>query len=386
MLGGNDLLTRFVTRRATTIPGWHSAADCRRESEILRFGKLNWFASSVSLCWSALVLVLLATASWAAADPKQSSWNKSAELKKARYAELTGQDAVRFLVGNSVLVQKSGPMGGEKDGVEVEAKTYYFRNDHTLYECGVTRESDCYVRSWGLEQGKVCLQIGSCGEHPKIMKPARSEDRAKDGGRLGLYVWFDYFAYDIVKGNRTDGSLFDTQISGAPIELDRADFDQEIRDASRYSGGDKKVPISGPHAVSVLIGNTFLSDDAAKLAKDGATNACPHEGTYYSPDGRIIHFTCDGSPNPTWSISISHWKIQSGTFCRDGPMEPGQFGCFGATVEAGFVSRESGAGDRMLVRDLDSGTPLTGYAGNVLNFRSENRPKPERSKAKMIAR
>jgi hypothetical protein len=61
-------------------------------------------------------------------------------------------------------------------------------------------------------------------------------------------------------------------------------------------------------------------------------------------------------------------------------MEVGKFGCGRATVTAIFVPQESGASDKMLVRDLDSGNALTGYAGNVLNFRIKNRPKLEKSK------
>jgi hypothetical protein len=357
--------------------GLGSAVGCRRKIGIWSFGRLNWVAASASLCVSALALILLATAALAAADPKQSSWNKSAELKKAGYIELSGQDAVRFLVGNSVLVQKSGPIDSEKNEVETQPKIYYFLNDHTLYQCEVAKESECFVRSWGLEQGRICLDIGSCGEPPKIMKSPRS---AKEGGRLGIYLWFDHFAYDIVKGNRTGGPLFDTHISGAPIELDRADLDKEIKDASQYSGGDKQVPISGPRAISLLIGNTFLSDDAAELSKDQVAKACPKEGTYYSPDGKVVRFTCDGSPDPMWSIFISHWKIEQGLFCRDGPMEFGTFGCDRATVTAIFSPQGSGASDKMLVRDLDSGTALTGYAGNALNFSFENRPRLEKSK------
>jgi hypothetical protein len=343
--------------------------------------KLRRTGSLPFLCWGVLVLVLLSTAICAAADRKQSSWNKSAELKRAGYVELSGPDAVRFLIGNSVLVQKSGPIDGEKNGPEIYAKIYYFLSDHTRYECGVAKESNCYVQPWGLKGDQICIDVGTCAEMPKIMKSPYAEDWAKRGGRLGIYLWFDHFSYDIVKGNRTGGPLFDTHISGQPIELDRADFDKEIKDASQYSGGDKRVPISGPRAISLLIGNTFLSDDAVKSSKDQATNACPQHGTYYSPDGRVIRFTCHGSSDPFWSIFISHWKIESGLFCRDGPrpMDMGQFGCDRATVTAILSPQESGASDKMLIQDPEG---LTGYAGNALNFRFDNRPKHDKSEAR----
>jgi hypothetical protein len=187
-------------------------------------------------------------------------------------------------------------------------------------------------------------------------------------------VSFGHDVYDIVKGNRTAGLLFDARISGHPIELDRTDFEQEIKDASRYAGGDKKFPISGSQANSLLIGNTFLSEDAANSVKDQAGPACPKEGTYYSPDGLIIHFSCEGSPDPVWSVLVWHWKIKSGAFCRDGPSDQdgptdiGPFGCRPATVMATFAPAESGPSKKIRVSDTDSGNTLIGYAGNVLNF------------------
>lgn len=367
--------------------GLDLTVECRREIGIWPFGKSRWFASAATLCWGAVVLVLLSAAICVAADRKQSSWNKSAELKKAGYAELSGTDAVHFLVGNSILVQKSGPIDSEKNGVEVEEKIYYFLNDHTMYECGLAKESDCTIRSWGLENTQVCLDIGACGEPPKVMKSPNSEDRAKKDDRLGICLWFDHFAYDIVKGNRTDGPLFDTHISGRPIELSRADIDKEIKEASQNSGWDKQVPISGPRASSLLVGNTFLSDDAVKSSSDQAANACPKLGTYYSPDGRVIRFNCHAGPtNRIWSIVISHWKIESGLFCRDDPMEIGKFGCNPATVSAISAPHQSGASNRMLIQGIESGNVLTGYAGNALNFRFENHSKSEKFKREVISK
>jgi hypothetical protein len=187
--------------------------------------KLRSTGSLPFLCWGALVLVLLSTVICAAADRKQSSWKKGAELKRAGYVELSGPDAVRFLIGNSVLVQNSGPIGDEKNEPETNVEIYYFLSDHTMYECGVAKESDCFFQRWGLKDGQICIDFGPCAEKPKIMKSPYAEDRAKSRGRLGIYLWFDHFAYDIVKGNRTGGPLFDTHISGHPIELDRADFE-----------------------------------------------------------------------------------------------------------------------------------------------------------------
>jgi hypothetical protein len=328
------------------------------------------------------VLILLSTTISAAADRKQSSWDKSPALKKAGYIELSGADAAHFLVGNSVLVQNSGPLDSEKGGVEIRAKIYYFLNDHSMYECGVGKEADCFVQPWGFQGNQICLDaVARCNEPTgiAIMKSPQLEEGAKRSGKIGVYVWFSHYVYDIVKGNRADGPLFDSRLSGQPIELDRTDFDKEIADANQHFGKDKEVPISGARAFSLLIGNTFLSDDAAKLSKDQAANACPKEGTYYAPDGRVIRFTCH---EQMWSISILHWRIKSGLICRDGP-DPGDVGkfdfCKPATVNAINASPEFGASDKMFVRDLESGSALTGYPGNALNFRFEDHSKFDKS-------
>jgi hypothetical protein len=342
-------------------------------------------APTAYLCRTALVAMLISTTMCAAADSKQASWNRRAELKKAGYVELIGADVAHFLVGNSVLIQKSSPLDSEKYGIEIYPAVYYFLSDHTMYECGVGKEADCFVRPWGVVNNQICLDtVALCNEPTgiAIMKSPFPKKRAKSGGKIGVYVSFGHYVYDIVKGDRVDGPFFDSHVSGQPIELNRADFAKEVEDASQRGAPDKAVPISGPRAISLLIGNTFLSDDAIKPSKDQTTNACPEEGTYYSPDGRVIRFTCH---EQMWSISILHWKIRSGLICRDGP-DPRDIGVFDfckpATVKVIFAAQGSGAGDTMLVQDLESGNALTGYAGNVLKFRVERHLEVDKSDSK----
>ncbi|MET4257433.1 hypothetical protein ABIC09_002374 [Bradyrhizobium sp. S3.12.5] len=337
----------------------------------------RWLAAAACFCCWALALSLLTTVICTAAARQQSSWNRSAELRRVGYVELFGEDAVHLLVGNSVLVQNSGPID-KRNGIEINEKIYYFVNDKTMYECGVAKEAGCDVKSWGLQNDQVCLEIGSCGERPKIMKSPLSLGRAKKGDKLGIYLWFDHFAYDIVKGNRTDFPLFDNVIRSKPIELDRAHFEKEINEVGP---GAEEVPISGPRSVSLLIGNTFLSDDVTNLSEDRAANACPKEGTYYSPDGKVIRFACrDGK----WSIAVLHWNIQSDLFCRDGPESDsiGSFNCTRGMVYAISASPKSSADNKMRVRDpkfTDSDSDLMGYLGNAFNFRFEQRHAAEKS-------
>ena len=326
-------------------------------------------------CWTVLAAIPV-SATIAAADSRQASWDRRPELKKAGYVELVGADAARFLVGNSVLVQKSGPIDSEKYGIEISAGVYYFLNDHTMYECHAGKEADCFVRPWGYVNDQICLDtVPGCNDRTgiAIMKSPVSQARAKSGGKIGIYVSFNHYVYDIVSGNRTDGPFFDSRISGQPIALSRTDYDKEVEAASQDGGRNKAITISGPRALSLLIGNTFLSEDATKPVQDPATNACPEEGTYYSPDGRLIRFNCSSQ---MWSTSILHWKIKSGLICRDGP-DPADIGkfdyCKPAKVKAIFSAQGSGTNGEMLVQDLESGNALTGYAGNVLSFEFSRR-------------
>lgn len=347
--------------------------DGSRPARAGLFGKLSNVTTIASLCCCALTATLLSTVPRAAADDNHSSWNKSTALKRAGYVELIGEDAAQLLVGNSVLVKDSGPLNGEKDGIRIQAKIYYFLNDHTLYKCGIAKESDCVVQSWGLQDNQVCLEVGSCSEPPKILKSPRVE---RHSTRLGIYLWFDHFAYDILKGNRTSGPLFDSRVSGRQIELGRGELENDVKGTNGYSEGDKQVSISGQPAFALLVGNTFLSDDAAKISRDQPANACPAQGTYYSPEGRVIRFTCHAGPsNQIWSVAISHWKLEGDRFCRDGPMDLGSFACKRPTVTAIAAPQALAASNSFLVQDIESGNALTGYFGNVLNFRFEKRLK-----------
>lgn len=308
------------------------------------------------------MVILLSATICSGADRKQSSWNKIPELRKAGYVELFGADAAHFLVGNSVLVQKSGPLDSEKHGIEISPRIEYFPSDHTMYECGVDKAADCGIRAWGFLNNQICLDVVCNGQSEiTIMKSPET----RRGGSIGVYVWFGHYVYEIVRGNRTNLPLFDNPVRSQPIELDSSTLDKEISEAG---AGSKEVPIFGARAVSLLIGNTFLSDDAAKFSEDPAANACPKEGTYYSPDGKVIRFACrDGR----WSVTVLHWKIRSGLFCRDGPdsQSVGSFNCTRAVISAIYASPSD---HKLRIRDPkypDSDTDLMGYVGNTLNFR-----------------
>jgi hypothetical protein len=373
------LLNHLVAQLVEALRRVRLAVLSYRGTASATLGPFRRLVLVVHFCLS-VNLVLLSASIGVAAGGEPPSWNKSVKLKKAGYVELVGADLVSFLVGNSVLVEKSGPTEGAKDEIEIDAKTYYFLDDHTIYECGAGREADCTVRAWGLQDGRLCLDVGTCGEPPAILKLPSS---ARTVDEIGLYVWFDHFAYNIVKGNRTDGPLFSTRISARPIEVSGTDTDRVADEAAQNDHGSKSVLVSGTQASALLIGNTFLSDDAAQFSSGQVNDACPMQGTYYSPDGRIVSFTCHAGPsNHIWSVSVSHWKIESGLFCRDDPDEIGKFGCKPATVKVASVAVQVGAKDKILIQDLESGVALTGYKGNALNFRFKQPAESKKPKAR----
>src|SRR5207344_2792771 len=95
--------------------------------------------------------------------------------------------------------------------------------------------------------------------------------------------------------------------------------------SSKFSGGDKQVPVNGTRAISFLIGNTFISGETA-TDEHGDIHLCPRHGEYYSPDGRVIAFTCHHWPD-RWSMHITHWKLASGRLCIEELSGDGTFGC-----------------------------------------------------------
>jgi len=189
------------------------------------------------------------------------------------------------------------------------------------------------------------------------------------GDKLGVMIYGDDEPpYDIVKGNHANAPLFDDRITGHMVKLGKVRPSKQIRDADTHTQ-DGVISISGPRGTSLLVGNTFLSNDVASLSSEQAALACPEQGTYYSPDGDIISFTCH---NRLWSISVLHWRLQSGVTCGKHVTDLSQ--CALATLTATLAPENPEEADGNLrVQDRQNGSTLTGYAGNVFKFRFENR-------------
>jgi len=321
---------------------------------------------------SRLSMVLL-LASSAAAQGQSSAWDKRPEYRQAGYTELTGADAARFLVGNSVIVPE------EKDGTMIasQKQIYYFLDDHAMYQCGTAGGTQCFIGSWSVAGDEICLDVGGCIKPFVVLRSPRWEDWERQAGRLGIYLTNNHVAYEVVKGNWTAGPLFDSRMSGHPIELNRVDFAKEVAAADRFNLPNGQIRVYGSRALSLLIGNTFLSKDAEAAMKSDPENFCPKEGEYYSPDGTVIHFTCDGSPKHSWWTGITHWKVVSGLWCGTYFDHVEDFECKQAVVTA-VPAPQSADGK---IRILDYGgsglidNSRTAYSGNVFKFRFDGRNK-----------
>jgi hypothetical protein len=290
--------------------------------------------------------------------------DKTEVLLKKGYVELSGDDAVHFLVGNSVVIRKADTPKSFDEPFSDEA--YYFSDAGTAYDC---RAEDCAMADWKVQGNEICFELPSqCDDAdykfyaaPRIFKAPHVDDRT---GKIGVYVKFGRFVHAIFRGNAANALLLDPNVTAKKISLDPKDFTREIQDASAFSGGDKKVPVTGPRAVSILIGNTFMSDETATDER-GDVHPCPVQGSYYSPDGRRIRFNCHHWPD-FWEISISHWK-QSRDFCLEDIIERGSFGCrreFGTVYLA-----PSDVPAAWLVMKKDFPRKISGYVGNVFKFR-----------------
>ena len=317
-----------------------------------------------------LTLAALEMMTFAAADG-MSFEDKIKELKKAGYVELSGAQAVGFLVGNSAVKHDHHISKGQAGAGGPQIN--YYPNNQVWYACGGSFGSGCSVQSWDIENGYICFSVDPCDEAPTILKAPRSTS-----DKLGVMIYDGVdLPYDIVKGNQASAPLFDDRITGRMIELDKVKPNKQTRDADTHTQ-DGVISISGPRGVSFLVGNTFLSNDVAGPSNEQAAPACPEQGTYYSPDGDIISFTCHASPSRLWTISVLHWRLQSGAIC--GKRSTDFSKCASATLTATLAPENPDEADgKLRVQDRQNGFTLTGYAGNVFNFRFENRLNSERS-------
>ncbi|TYL87947.1 hypothetical protein [Bradyrhizobium cytisi] len=295
--------------------------------------------------------------------------HKTEALLKRGYVKLSGEDAVEFLVGNSVVIKKTDkPKGFPANDFD---HRYYFTDRHTAYECVA---NDCWTQPWKVDREEICFEVPSvlCDSpaHRLYVAPRLFRSPHPDGrtGKIGIYLTSELIPHAVVKGNATITPLVDPNGAGKMIQVNSADLAQGISAVSEFSGGDKKAPIVGTRAIPFLIGNTFISGETV-TDEHGDVRLCPVQGYYYSPDGRIITFNCHHEQDrpDTWSMHMTHWKLASGRLCVEDLSGDGKFGC-GDDFERVYLTPSDHPNEWLVVAE-DFPRKTVGYAGNIFNFK-----------------
>jgi hypothetical protein len=326
--------------------------------------------------WSCAITILtgvLAVATLCVGDNVHAAQKKAGILQdqteallKRGYVELSGDDAVSFLVGNSVEIKKTdAPMGFPAGDTDYR---YYFGDRHTAYECVA---NNCWTTFWKVDGKEICFELPElCDEQthrfyvaPRLFKAPHPDGRT---GKIGIYLTYKSNLHAVVRGNATIAPLFEPRGVGKMIEASSADFSQEIEASSKFYRGDEQVSVNGTRAISFLIGNTFISGETA-TDEHGGVHLCPDQGYYYSPDGRIITFNCHRWPNQ-WSMSVTHWKRASGRLCIEDLSGNGALGC-GDRFERVYLTPSDKHDEWRVISTEDFPRKIFGYAGNVFNFK-----------------
>lgn len=287
--------------------------------------------------------------------------DKTAALLKLGYVELSGDDAVNFLVGNTVVIKKTDTPKGIQ-AVDFDSR-YYLSDRKTAYVCSA---NDCSTQLWKVDGREICVELPErCDDPthrrynaPRLFKAPLPDQRT---GQIGVYLTFKSIVHVVVKGNATIAPLIDPGGIGKMINVNSA----EIEASSKSSDGGTKILVVGSRAVSFLIGNTFMSGETATDER-GGVHSCPTQGYYYAPDGRIITFNCHRWPD-SWEMGVTHWKLVSGKLCIEDLSGDGKFGC-GADFERVYLTRADRPDEWLVITD-EFPRKIVGYSGNVFNFK-----------------
>jgi hypothetical protein len=316
----------------------------------------------------ALNLVLLWTPACAQSQVahKLIPSDKTPGLVKQGYVEVSGADAVTFLVGNSILMRS-------KDWPPIYQQTadddhdLYFLDSGFVYDC---RNENCSLEHWTLVDEKLCLLPVGCEElsfkqlnAPTLLKAPR-RDRSRD---LGVFLEFKRVTHRVVRGHSADVPLFDPNGRGIRIEFDRDDLAKDIGD--QPLDGDRRAILRGSRTATLRIGNTFASAETLKDAS-GHDHWCPTQGYYYSLDGRIIVFNCEGGGSgwpAMWSFLTLRWKMEGDKFCLE-DAETRTFSCREFPLWA-YLDQ---GGTKVVVTEDDFPRRVVAYTGNVFNIHFEN--------------
>jgi hypothetical protein len=292
---------------------------------------------------------------------------KEQKFLRLGYTELSGNEAVHFLTGNTIVVRKADAPKWLRN-LEDNNK-YYFRDADNVIECQPV-DTGCLTFSWGLEGNKICLSLPCLdpetpySANPRVLKAPRENERT---GQIGVYIEFGDNVQSIVKGNATVANFTDTNMTAQFIEVSSKDFASEIQAAKDRAdaNGPTEIRVKDPRAASVMIGNTFMTDETATDNHENV-RLCPHEGFYYSPDGRLIQFQC--REKDKWTVSISRWTLKSGMVGIQDDEDPKKF-VYGGPIQNPYLV-PSGKSDLWHIAGWAIGDKQTlGYTGNVLSFK-----------------
>ncbi|MGJ5208204.1 hypothetical protein [Bradyrhizobium sp. HKCCYLR20261] len=295
--------------------------------------------------------------------------DRTKDLLKRGYVALSGDDAINFLIGNSVLIRKSDSAPYLRSSVS--DMSFYFKDRHTAYQCV---GSDCWISHWTVDGPMICFEIPwRCDDPtyrsysaPRLFAAPRPDKRT---GVIGRYLTFNANVYAVVKANATIAPLIERPEGvGELMRVKSADFPREIETPGHGSGNGTTVPVTGDRAMALLIGNTFMSAETATDAL-GHVHACPTQGTYYAPDGRIIMFSCHHAPGQpdSWSLHPARWtSTAGGKFKCDDPGY-GEHGCLAPIGKVSLAA--SDRPEERLVIAEDFPRTISGYAGNVFGFK-----------------
>jgi hypothetical protein len=276
--------------------GWNSPLNTPR-----RFAQRRelWLAAALATCAAAY----MPTAA-SAGDARQDS----------SYVVLSGDEARKFLVGNSV---EDSPAMMEGSGAAPGVR--YLVNENSVLD-GELNRGACFVTSWEFRGDSYCMGSPAdlsaqpdCRQfHLLVSKRART-NQAKLGDLIGYVAYRDIkgdvpdprFDDAILKGNMTACPLLGESRPAKPLKLSTA--------LSHLVAPDDQASLHNDHGSSgvvilqLLIGNSVYWPP-------GEQRGCGRK-EYYSPDGRVFSAECGRDDASVSKIAVSHWKIVKGHFC-----------------------------------------------------------------------
>ena len=166
-------------------------------------------------------------------SPRSSS--RSAQFLRLGYKELSGNETLRFVTGNTIVFQNADAPKWLRS-LE-DNKEYYFRDADNVIECQPV-DTGCVTFRWGLKDNKICLSLP-----------------------FGAYIEFGDNVQSIVKSNATVANFTDTNLTAQFIEVGSKDFASEIRATKDRADAHSptEIRVKDPRAASVMIGDLAYS-------------------------------------------------------------------------------------------------------------------------------